>query len=466
MADQSPLYKDESFTVEPAGIEYISEEQRHGGSTNQFTVRFAPNIQLGCIVLGAVAIPLGLGLTGSITAILAGNLLGSICTAACTVMGPRLGMPQTAIGRVSFGYRGNYAPAVLSSLLYIGYFTVGTILGAKSLASLFHVPYSLMVIVVAGLSTLLATFGYNLVHDFGRWVTRLSGVVLLVVTIWVLVHGMGASAHGRLSGKDYWLAWLLEFTVVFSFSMSWAPYASDYSRYLPKNIDLKKVFGASFAGLLIATTWMMILGAMLMTIDLKGGVLSAMGVVLPSLLLKLVLITFGIVAIPHNAVNLYSCAMSSLTWDLPMKRSSTAVLAGVVGCVLALFLGGAKFQQNYNNFLFLVSYYVMPWLAIVCVDFFYKHRGGHGYPSAGAFYSKDGPLGGIKWPGLSAFVIGIVVSIPFMATNLFTGPIGHALDGADLSYFVSFVVAGVIYFAASRTATRTVPAADTVTSTG
>jgi NCS1 family nucleobase:cation symporter-1 len=462
MADPSPLYKDESFTVEPAGIEYISEEQRHGGATNQFTVRFAPNIQLGCIVLGAVAIPLGLGLTGSITAILAGNILGSVCTAACTVMGPRLGMPQTAIGRASFGYRGNYAPAVLSSLLYIGYFTVGTILGAKSLADLFHVPYSLMVIVVAGLSTLLAAFGYNLVHDFGRWVTRLSGIVLLAVTVWALTHGMGPSAHGKLTGEHYWLAWLLEFTVVFSFSMSWAPYASDYSRYLPKDIDLKKVFGASFAGLLLATSWMMILGAMLMTIDLKGGVLSAMHVVLPSLMLKLVLITFGIVAIPHNAVNLYSCAMSSLTWDLPMKRAWTAVLAGAIGCVLALFLGGPKFQENYNNFLFLVSYYVMPWLAIVCVDFFVKHRGGRGYPPPGAFYSKDGPLGGIKWPGLSAFVIGILVSIPFMATNLYTGPIGHALDGADLSYFVSFVVAGVIYYAASRTATRTVPAPDTV----
>lgn len=466
MADQTPLYKEESFTVEPTGIEYISEEQRHGGATNQFTVRFAPNIQLGCIVLGAVAIPLGLGLAGSITAILVGNILGSVCTAACTVMGPRLGMPQTAIGRASFGYRGNYAPAILSSLLYIGYFTVGTILGAKSLAELFDVPYGLMVIVVAGLSTLLAAFGYNLVHDFGRWVTRLSGVVLLAVTIWALAHGMGASATGHLHGEKYWLAWLLEFTVVFSFSMSWAPYASDYSRYLPKDIDAKKVFGASFAGLLLATSWMMILGAMLMTIDLKGGVLSAMGVVLPSLMLKLVLITFGIVAVPHNAVNLYSCAMSSLTWDLPVRRAWTVVLAGGLGCLLALFLGGPKFQENYNNFLFLVSYYVMPWLAIVCVDFFLKHRGGRGYPPAAAFYSKDGPLGGIKWPGFSAFVIGIVVSIPFMATNLYTGPIGHALDGADLSYFVSFVVAGVIYYLVSRTAMRAVPAADTVTSTG
>src|SRR4051812_40918779 len=32
------------------------------------------------------------------------------------------------------------------------------------------------------------------------------------------------------------------------------------------------------------------------------------------------------------------------------------------------------------------------------VDFFWKLRGGHGYPPAGAFSSKDGPLGGLAGP--------------------------------------------------------------------
>ncbi|MBO0828598.1 MAG: hypothetical protein J2P24_12530 [Streptosporangiales bacterium] len=72
-------------------------------------------------------------------------------------------------------------------------------------------------------------------------------------------------------------------------------------------------------------------------------------------------------------------------------------------------------------------------------------------------------LGGVKWAGPLSFVLGIVVSIPFMATNLYVGPIGHALDGADLSYFVSFVVAGVAYAIVARPATRVVTATDRAT---
>jgi nucleobase:cation symporter-1, NCS1 family len=457
MAEQQAIAND--FAIEPHGIEHIPEDQRHGSPANQFTIRFAPVVYLAAIVLGGVSIPLGLGLTGTVTAILAGNILGAIATAACATMGPRLGMPQIIMGRAAFGYRGNYAPAVLTSFLYIGYYTVGTVLGSKALADLVGLPYVPVAIAVAVLSIVIATYGYNLLHFFGRWITRISIVVLLVVSVYLIAHGAGDGAHGRLSGSDYWLVWLLEFTIVFSYTMSWAPYASDYSRYLPVRTSRRKIFWWAFAGLFTSTTWMMVLGAALTTVSVKGGALDAFDVVLPVVMLKIVLTTLGLSAIPHNSVNLYSFALSSLSWDLPMRRTVAAVGGGVVGCVLAVaFGGGDDFQKYFDQFLFLISYYIMPWLAIVCVDFFAKHRGGHGYPPADAFYRTDGVLGGIKWPGLVAWVVGIAVSVPFMATDLFTGPIGHALDGADLSYFVSFLVAALIYYGASRRAAKSVTA--------
>lgn len=460
MAEQTAT-QNSSLAVEKHGIDHIPEDQRHGGPGNQFTIRFAPVVYLAAIVLGGVAIPLGLGLVGTITAIVLGNVLGSLATAACAVMGPRLGMPQILMGRAAYGYRGNYIPAVLTSLLYIGYYTVGTVLGSKALASLFHLPFVPVVIVVAALSILIATYGYNLLHFLGRWITRLSIVVLVIVSFVMIFHGAGPAATAHISGVKYWLVWLLEFTVVFSYTMSWAPYASDYSRYLPVGTSRGRIFGWAFAGLFTATTWMMVLGAALTTVSAKGGVLDALGIVLPGALLKVVLVTLGVSAIPHNSVNLYSFALTSLTWDMPLKRTIAVVTAGVVGCVLAVaFGGGPNFQNYFNDFLFLISYYVMPWLAILCLDFYWKHRGGRDYPEAEAFYRKDGMLGGVKWPGLMSFILGIVVSIPFMATNLYTGPIGHALDAADLSYFVSFVVAGVAYTLTARTATRVVPTTD------
>jgi len=113
---------------------------------------------------------------------------------------------------------------------------------------------------------LIAVFGHNLLHVFGRWVTWFSLVLLAVVTVFVLKAGAGPGAAGHLSGGGFWLAWLLEFTVVFSYTMSWAPYASDYSRYLPATSRFRAVFGWSFLGLFLGTTWMMAVGALVLTL--------------------------------------------------------------------------------------------------------------------------------------------------------------------------------------------------------
>ena len=434
-----------ALAVEQRGIEYIDEQQRYGNPRNQFSVRFSPVIYLAPIVVGGSAIPLGLGLAGSITAIVLGNLLGSICTGACAAMGPRLGMPQLTMGRAAFGYHGNYLPSVLSLLLYIGYFTVGTVLGAQSLAELVGAPYVPVAVLVAAVSTLIAVFGYNLLHLLGRWITWISFVILAAVTVATLLHGTGSGATSALSGAEYWLTWLVEFTVVFGYTMSWAPYASDYSRYLPVTTSQFKTFAWATGGLFAATTWMMLLGAVLLTANPHGDTLSAFGMVLPGPLLKIALILFGLSALPHNAVNIYSNAMTSLTWGLPLRRTLVVILGGAIGCVLAVFFGGANFVANFEAFLFVVTYYVTPWLAILVVDFYWLRRSGRDYGSIENFYKPQGPFKSVNWAGFLAFVLGIAASVPFMATNLYTGPIGHALGGGDISYFVSFAVAGVIY---------------------
>lgn len=434
-----------ALAVEQRGIEHIDEQQRHGNPRNQFSIRFSPVIYLAPIVVGGTAIPMGLGLTGSITAIVLGNLLGAICTGVCAAMGPRLGMPQLTMGRAAFGYHGNYLPAILSLLLYIGYFTVGAILGAESIAELIGAPYLPVVVVVAAVSTLIAVYGYDLLHLLGRWITWISFVVLAAVTVATLAHGAGSGSVSTLSGSDYWLAWLVEFTVVFGYTMSWAPYASDYSRYLPVTTSQLKTFNWCTGGLFAATTWMMVLGAVLLTVTPHGDTLGALGIVLPGPLLKIALILFGVSALPHNAVNIYSNAMTSLTWGLPLRRSLAVISGGVIGCVLAVLFGGPNFVKNFEAFLFLVTYYVTPWLAVLVVDFYWLRRRGRGYRDIQNFYQPQGPYKGINWAGFLAFIVGLGVSVPFMATNLYTGPIGHALGGADLSYFVSFVVACVLY---------------------
>jgi purine-cytosine permease-like protein len=50
------------------------------------------------------------------------------------------------------------------------------------------------------------------------------------------------------------------------------------------------------------------------------------------------------------------------------------------------------------------------------------------------------------WPALLSLVVGFAAMVPFMDTGLVVGPVAKALDGADISFLVGFVVAALVYF--------------------
>jgi NCS1 family nucleobase:cation symporter-1 len=46
---------------------------------------------------------------------------------------------------------------------------------------------------------------------------------------------------------------------------------------------------------------------------------------------------------------------------------------------------------------------------------------------------------------VATFLIGFGAAVPFMDTSLFVGPVAKTLHGADIAYFVGFVVTGALY---------------------
>jgi NCS1 family nucleobase:cation symporter-1 len=398
------------------------------------------------LVFGGIGVGLGLGLWGTISAMIVGTFLGSVANTFCVTMGPRLGMPQLVMGRSTFGYVGNFLPAVLSTLLYVGYFAVNASLGAHTAHTAWNVPYAAIAAVIAFISIGIGVLGHDRVHDYARWLSRISAVVFIVLTILAIVYGAGPSAAATISGGKYWAVWLLELTVVFAPAASFGPYASDYSRYLPAEVNLFKVFGYAFAGLFVSKTWVQALGALLATIVVSGGAVAAVGTV--SMAFGNVAYVVMILAILIVCVlNLYSGAMSILTWDMPVARQYGAVAVGIIGGLIAVFLGGANFQDKLKEFLEFVAYFVTPWITVTALDYYWVHRVARAYGDVTRFYVRRGPFGLIRWDGIGCFLVGVGASIPFMANSLYTGPVGVLAHGADVSYFVSAVVAGLIYVA-------------------
>jgi NCS1 family nucleobase:cation symporter-1 len=118
--------------------------------------------------------------------------------------------------------------------------------------------------------------------------------------------------------------------------------------------------------------------------------------------------------------------------------------------VIALVFGGDQFQANFLLFLHVVSYYITPWVAVLLIDYYVVQRAGRNSLAVENFYTPNGAFGRMNVAGLAAMIIGVIVSVPFMANDFYTGSIGASLDGADISYFVSGIVAAVIYLVARR----------------
>ncbi len=438
-----PQYGGQVAKVEPFGVQVITTRERHGSPRSQFTLWLGSNLTIADFALGFLPISLGLSWVWSIAAIIIGNILGSAVVAACAAMGPTYGSPQLMIGRYSFGRIGGYLPGLLNYISTIGWFTVNNILGTFGLKVLFpglaFWQGAVLLVIVQGL---IAVYGHNLIHAYERIMSVVLGIVFLVCTIIAITHASGlTSYHSHL--KSPWAMFAIMVAAAFSYIGSWGTYASDYSRYLNPSVSRSSVFGYAFFGSVIPAIWLELVG-------MAVGVLAGKAAANPIVALHQVMGGFGLIAViaiilggtAADALNLYSNSLSAGALDIRLPRPAMAVVASLIGLALSLWGAGA-FEQKFDNFLLLLGYWITPWLAILFVDFYVFKR----YRIVEQDRRNQKP---VQWAGLISFIIGIAASVPFMSSTLYPGPIANRLGGADLSFYVGFIVAGVCYWLSGR----------------
>ena len=90
--------------------------------------------------------------------------------------------------------------------------------------------------------------------------------------------------------------------------------------------------------------------------------------------------------------------------------------------------------------LLLVSYWIPAFVAVVVIDWALRVRGRATINPAEEHTDRGDAVAAVV-----AFVLAYAAAVPFMNTSLFTGPVAEAWHGADVAYFVNFLVAAVLY---------------------
>jgi NCS1 family nucleobase:cation symporter-1 len=246
--------------VEDKTIQPIPPDERHGKTRDLFSLWFGSNIMLLTVVTGALATSVyGLPFWLAVVAIVVGNLVGAVFMALHSAQGPRLGVPQMMQTRGQFGSYGSLIVIVV--VMYVGVFASNLVLAGQSLNVLTSgIPVDAGILVVGAVSVVVTIFGYDLIHAYARVMTYLAGAALLLTFIWIVAvhglgHGFGSFGHSTVAG------FLGTVTVAALWQIAYAPYVSDYSRYMPADTGARPAFWASYWGCSLGSILPMILGA-------------------------------------------------------------------------------------------------------------------------------------------------------------------------------------------------------------
>lgn len=442
--------------IENHSIDFIPDAERHGKPSRLFFIWWSSNMQMTTVLTGVIAAALGLTFPWALVAIAIGLLIGGVVMCLHSWQGARLGLPQLQQSRAQFGFVGASAPAAVAIFMYVGFFATSNLLGGQAITDAVPaVPLAVGVIVCAAATVLLAVIGYDEIHRWARLWGYLFLLVFLALTVSLFTRGLVPAKvwrFGPLAGGPF----VLMISIAAVWIISYAVYASDYSRYLPREASASASFWYSYAGAVISSGWLLAFGALLGVI-LPKAISSTVGVTLnlvgPVAIPMMVVIALGVVFV--DALNVYGASLCLLTITEQRRRFlgtgrpariAVIVAISVIAVVIGI-VGSSSFLTNYSNFLSFLFYLIMPWSAVNLVDFYLIRRGEY-QPTW--FFDSKGPYGGVAWSALLAYLIGIACEVPFMSTSIFEGPVARMWDGADISWIVGLLVAGCIYFACAK----------------
>lgn len=343
-----------------------------------------------------------LGLTAGILVIVLGHVIGNTPFALAGLIGSRHGVPSMVSTRGAMGLRGSHLPAVLNVIQLTGWTAVMLWVGGQAAANLTR-PYAGLGtpfwIVVGGILTTAWTLGG---HRFWKRLQVLAVLLLTALSFimtYILFKNYGWQEILRKPAGGGDLTFMGGLDLVIAMPISWLPLAADYARYARSG---KNAFLGSWMGYFLASSWMFAVG-------LAAAV--ATGTTTPDAMVMDLMASYGLVAgallvvlistFTTTFLDIYSNAISILSFAPRVGERSAIIAGGVLGTVLALFLSPLQYEQ----FLLFIGSAFCPLFGVVFADYFIRKRGHYDaeHLFGGARYRYTA---GFHLPGIGAWAAG------------------------------------------------------------
>lgn len=459
-----------SATDEPArgdleeSLQPIPEESKTRRVSGQFWIWAGANIAPINWVLGALGIELGLGLSDTLTVLIAGNLVGMALFGLFVLLGQRTGATGMVLSRAAFGRRGAYLPAVIQALLAVGWCAVNTwiildlvmaLLGELGWVDPNAENYLAKLVVAAGImgvQVIISWFGYRAISSFERWTVPPTIVVLVLMSLvaWTQLEidwGYAGPPGEVLTGIERISAMTAVMTAIgIGWGITWFTYAADYSRFVSTAVPRRRLYLASALGQFLPVVWLGVLGASLATENGQAD---------PG---RLIVDNYGSLAVPvlflvvhgpiaTNILNIYTFGVATQALDIKASRRTLSVLVGVFAMLcVTLFVFQGDLASVLDSWLVSLVAWVASWAGVMLVHFFKLERDNR---RTARLFEPVGTdrLPDVNWAAMVAFGAGVVATWLFMhgVLDVFQGPIARAIGGLDLSWLAGGVVSATLY---------------------
>lgn len=356
-------------------------------------------VSLLVVVAGAILVP-ALSLPHALLAILLGCLIGNLMLAVAGMIGADARVPGMALMRAPLGQRGSLLPTGVNVLQGIGWTTFELLVIATAAAALSDELFGfraqwLWTLVFGACALALALLGpigfvRRFIRRFAIWAVPLA---LLYLTWWAL-DGADLGALWEADGAGGLSVWQGA-DIVVGITVSWIPYAADYTRFSKTRRD---AFAGTGLGYLVPDAWLLALGVVLvLSRDLGDPAALPAAVVAGGFAAIVALFALLVTETDEAFANAYSAAVSLQNAFPRAPQALLVVLVTSVATLGALVLDFA----GYQSFLLLLGSVFVPLFAVLLADWLV----------AGAHYTPEDVFSAPAWrPGLiGAWVAGFAL---------------------------------------------------------